>query len=74
VPLLTWTSLTDGDWRQAAQFWADVTNAGKQLADTDLLVAAIALRVGGTVVTADDDFDALPIKRENWRIPISEET
>jgi tRNA(fMet)-specific endonuclease VapC len=69
MPLITWLPLTDADWRQAAQFWADASNAGKQLADADLLVAAVAQRVGGIVVTADDDFDALPIRRENWRNP-----
>lgn len=73
APQLIAMSLTDDDWRQSAQFWADATNAGKQLADTDLLVGAIAIRVGGIVVSADSDFDALPINRENWRIPISEE-
>lgn len=74
MPLLIWMPLTDDDWHQAAQFWADATNAGKQLADTDLLVAAVAKRLGGVVVTADSDFDVLPIQRENWRIPLSEET
>lgn len=73
VPLLTWVSLTDDDWRQAAQFWANAVNAGKQLADTDLLIAAIAKRVDGVVVTDDGDFDALPIRRENWRVPVSGE-
>ncbi len=66
-------SLTDDDWRQAAQFWANAVNAGRQLADTDLLIAAIAKRVDGVVVTDDGDFDALPIRRENWRVPVSGE-
>jgi predicted nucleic acid-binding protein len=67
LPLLERLALTDADWRQAAQFWADATNAGKQMSDADLLVAAIATRVSGIVVSADADFDALPIRRENWR-------
>jgi tRNA(fMet)-specific endonuclease VapC len=67
MPLLERLPLTDADWRQAAQFWADATRAGKQLADTDLLIAAIAKRVGGIIVSADTDFDALPVRRENWR-------
>lgn len=74
MPLLEWLPLTDDDWRQAAQFWADAVNAGQQLADTDLLVAGIAQRVGGIVVSADADFDALPVRRENWRDPIPGET
>ncbi|MBN1563349.1 MAG: hypothetical protein JXA10_05890, partial [Anaerolineae bacterium] len=67
MPLLEWLPLITIDWRQAAQFWADTTKTGKQLADTDLLIAAIAKRVDGIVVTADNDFDALQIRRINWR-------
>lgn len=73
MPALTWIPLTDADWRQAAQFWADASNAGRQLADVDLLIAAMAVRIGGTVVTADDDFDALPVQRVNWRLSVSGE-
>ncbi len=72
APQLVSLSLTDADWRQAAQFWADTVTIGKQLADADLLIGALAYRLGGVVVTADDDFGALPIKRENWRSAISE--
>lgn len=70
MPLLTWITLTDADWRQAAQFWADASNAGKQFADTDLLVAAVARRMDGIIVSADADFNALPVRREDWRIPL----
>jgi predicted nucleic acid-binding protein len=70
APQLAAVSLTDADWRQAAQFWADASNAGKQLADTDLLVAAIARRIDGIIVSADADFDSLPVRREDWRVPI----
>ena len=67
VPQLSRLSIVDGDWQQAAQFWADASNIGKQLSDVDLLIAAIAHRMGGVVVSADADFDALPVRRENWR-------
>lgn len=67
MPMLNWIPLTDEDWRQAAQFWADTVRKGKQLADTDLLIGAITKRVNGVLVTADNDFDALPVQRENWR-------
>lgn len=67
APQLIALALTDADWRQAAQFWADASRVGKQLADADLLVAALAQRVGGAIVSADTDFDALPVRRENWR-------
>jgi predicted nucleic acid-binding protein len=60
--------VTDDDWKQAAHYWVDTVRAGKQLADIDLLIAAIARRTNAVVVSADDDFDALPIRRENWRI------
>lgn len=66
-PQFEWISLTDTDWRQAAQFWVEVRNVGKQLSDVDLLIAALAFRLNAVIVTNDDDFDALPIQRENWR-------
>jgi len=67
-PNFQWTGLTDFDWRQVAVFWADMKRIGKQLSDMDLLIAAITKRLNATLVTADDDFMALPIMRDNWRI------
>jgi tRNA(fMet)-specific endonuclease VapC len=67
-PQFQWVVIVESDWRQAAQFWADTVNKGKQLADIDLLVASVAIRLGAFIVSADQDFDALPVKRENWRI------
>ncbi|MCU0499525.1 MAG: hypothetical protein MUF87_19420 [Anaerolineae bacterium] len=63
-----WVIITEKDWKQAAQFWGDMANKGKVLSDIDLLVAAVTKRLGGIIVSADRDFDALPIIRENWRI------
>lgn len=68
LPRLTYVPLTDADWLLAAQFWADAVSRGRQLADVDLLLAALAQRLGAALVTADDDFDILPIQRANWRI------
>ena len=68
LPQLEWFALADADWLQAARFWATTVNAGKQLSDVDLLLAALCQRLDATLVTADDDFDALPIKRVNWRV------
>lgn len=65
-PIFTWVELEDGDWVQAAQFYATARSAGKQLADTDLLLAAIASRSRASIVTNDNDFDALPISRVSW--------
>lgn len=31
------------------------------------LVAAVASRLGGAIISSDADFDALPVPRENWR-------
>lgn len=67
LPRLTYIPLTDADWLQAAQFWADAVSRGKQLADVDLLLAALTQRLDAMLVTADDDFAILPIKRANWR-------
>lgn len=68
-PRFPWQPVIDDDWQQAAQLWANAVGQGKQLADIDLLIAAIALRLGATIVTADDDFNALPVKWVNWREP-----
>lgn len=68
LPQMEWITLTDADWLQAAQFWADAVSQGKQLADIDLLLAALTQRLDATLVTADDDFDILPIQRANWRV------
>jgi tRNA(fMet)-specific endonuclease VapC len=67
VPLLQWLPLINEDWQLAAELWAETSKQGKQFSDTDLLIAAATLRLDGILVSADDDFDALPIKRENWR-------
>jgi len=69
APLLTPLALTDDDWRQAAQWWAEARIAGKQLSDVDLLLAALTQRTDSVLVSNDADFDALPIKRVNWREP-----
>lgn len=63
-----WVTITEDDWKQAAQFWADMANKGRAFSDVDLLIAAVAKRFGGVIVSADDDFDALSIQRENWRV------
>ena len=67
VPFLTTLRLTDADWRRAAELWAEARTAGKQLSDVDLLLVALAQRLDAIVVSNDADFDALPIKRVNWR-------
>lgn len=69
IPLLDAIDMEPADWLQAARWWADMRNRGRQLSDIDLLVAAIAKRLGGIVVSADTDFDALGIQREDWRQP-----
>ena len=61
--------LEDADWLQAAYFWSNAISAGKQLSDMDFLLAAIAHRVDAVIVTSDTDFDALPVKHQNWREP-----
>jgi predicted nucleic acid-binding protein len=66
IPLLDYVTLDEADWLQAAQFWADSRSAGRQLADTDLLIAAVASRLDAVIVSRDTDFDALPAKREDW--------
>ena len=63
----SWVELIDEDWIQAARFYAKTRNAGKQLADTDLLLAALAYRLDVAIISSDQDFDVLPINRTSWR-------
>jgi predicted nucleic acid-binding protein len=67
APALTRVPLTPEDWALTAHYWAQTRNQGRQLSDMDLLIAAITTRLGGVLVSADADFNALPITRENWR-------
>jgi predicted nucleic acid-binding protein len=67
IPLLEYVILENVDWLQAAQFWADADNKGKKLSDIDLLLAAQAHRLDAIVVSADRDFDILPVKHVDWR-------
>ncbi len=69
IPLFEWIPVIDTDWLQTAQFWADMETKGKKLSDMDLLIAAIAHRLDAVIVTGDADFEALPIRCENWRLP-----
>ncbi len=66
---LGWIELTDEDWQRATRLWVEMVSRGRQLSDVDLLIAAIAIRLDAVIVTADADFDALPVRRENWRQP-----
>ena len=67
VPALRWKSLIRKDWDQAADLWAQTQKRGRQLSDMDLLLAAMSNRLDAILVTADEDFSILPVKRENWR-------
>ncbi len=71
LPSFDWQPLNQQDWLQAAQYWLNAISAGKQLSDMDLLIAALVTRLNATLVSADTDFDALPIKREDWRVTAS---
>lgn len=64
---LGWFQLLHSDWDRAGRLWVEAVGKGRHLADIDLLVAAIALRQDAVIISDDNDFDALPVKRENWR-------
>jgi predicted nucleic acid-binding protein len=68
LPLFTWEDLEDLDWEQAARFWAEARRKGQQLGNPDLLLAALASRQNAVIVSVDTDYDALPIRREDWRV------
>ena len=66
-PQFAWINLTNADWQRAAELWAATRQKGRQLSDVDLLLAAVAGRLDGVIVSSDNDFDTLNIRRENWR-------
>lgn len=68
LPAFILVNPTFRDWYVASQIWAEARRAGRQLSDVDVLLVAIARRLDAILVTADDDFDALHVQRENWRI------
>ncbi len=70
LPLFQTVTLTDEDWELAARLWAFSVSAGKQLADVNLLLAAAAQRLDTIIASSDTDFDALPVRREDWRTSI----
>jgi predicted nucleic acid-binding protein len=67
LPALDWVEVKDEDWEQASHFWANARKHGQQVDDIDVLLAAIAYRLNATIVSSDNDFNALTVKRENWR-------
>lgn len=72
IPVVRFIPLIDADWEQAAQLWAQLQRAGRTLSDIDILIAAATLRVGATLVSADEDFVAISaLKVLNWREPFS---
>ena len=66
LPLFQVAPIIFADWKSASILWASARAKGKQLSDIDLLVASVAIRLGGVVVTDDRDFDQLPVQTENW--------
>ena len=49
------------------ELYTDLRRRGRVLSQVDMMLAALALQLGLTLVTTDSDFDALPdLKREDW--------
>jgi predicted nucleic acid-binding protein len=48
------------DWRNAAAIGRDLAAKGHDLPLTDLVIAALALRVQASVLTSDPHFDLIP--------------
>ena len=50
----------------------DLRGRGRLLSQVDIMVAALARQMKLTVLTTDQDFDALPdIRTEDWSKPLS---
>jgi len=67
VPVFSIVAVDWPTWDAAADLWVYATNNGRQLADVDLLVVALAIRLDAILVSADRDYSAFPsVKTENW--------
>ena len=66
--MFLWESVLEQDWIDAAYLWAKMVNSGRQLSDMDLLIGVIAKRLNAILVTSDNDFQALGLPIENWRL------
>lgn len=67
VSLMVVYQTFNDDWIQAAHFWAEMRQRGRQLSDVDLLLAAMTYRLQAILVSNDQDFVGLPIQQEDWR-------
>lgn len=56
--------------RLYGDIYIDLRRRGRVLSQCDMMLAALARRMGLILVTTDTDFDALPtVARENWATP-----
>ena len=52
------------------QVYQDLRSRGRVLSQVDMMAAALARQMDLTLLTADQDFDAIPaLRRENWLVP-----
>lgn len=66
-PRLGWVEITPGEKRQTAKLYELTRAQGLYPGSAALIVAALALRLDAVVVTSDPDFDAMGVRREDWR-------
>lgn len=68
-PLLPCYIPDETDAEFAAELQLSLRRRGWQLATVDALIAAVALRYDLTLLTADQDFQAIPrLQHENWLV------
>lgn len=66
-PLLTLLDTDEADALDAARLRVTLRRRGRQLGTVDALIAAVALRYNLTLLTADNDFAAVPsLATDNW--------
>jgi len=71
IPMFNIVVPTLQDWRVASDLWVFTRRIGRQLSDVDLALAAITLRLGGILITNDQDFSAIPLLNiQDWTITI----
>jgi predicted nucleic acid-binding protein len=60
------------DAERAAELQISLRRQGWQLETVDAFIAVTALRYNLTLLTTDNDFQAVPeLLKENWKIPVS---
>jgi tRNA(fMet)-specific endonuclease VapC len=63
-----WQDYNHADWTLATELWKERRNAGRPIADADLLITVFAINRNAIPITDNEkDFDGLSVKLQKWK-------